>query len=78
MYKFPLMISHQFIHLVCTVYAFMYKSEDNFLEAVLFSYYEGSEDWTQVIRLGSKFLYPVSHLSRPFLFSITGGLLLNS
>jgi hypothetical protein len=44
MYKFPLMISHQFIHLVCTVYAFMYKSEDNFLEAVLFSYYEGSED----------------------------------
>lgn len=46
--------------LVC---AHMCKSEDNFPELFLCFHHVGSGVQTQVVRLGSKCLYPLGHLS---------------
>ena len=40
--------------------------EDNFWESVLSSLHGCSEDWTLVVRHGSKNLYPLSHCIDPF------------
>lgn len=43
----------------------MYRSENNFQESILSFHHECCEDKTQVIRLGSKWVYPLSTLSCP-------------
>lgn len=41
----------------------LWKSEDNLHNSVLFFYHVGSGHLTQLVRLGSKLLCPVSHLA---------------
>jgi hypothetical protein len=43
--------------------------EDKLWELVLSFYHVGSRDQTQVIRLGVRCIFLLSHLARPFLFS---------
>lgn len=49
-----------------TVYAWM--SEDNLQKLFLSFHYVGSGDWAQVIKVGSKCLYPISLAPDPFIF----------
>lgn len=56
-----------YLLLICPLYIYlltlcrtvhMWKSEVNLLQQLLFFHHVGSEDWTQVIKLSSKYLYP--------------------
>lgn len=45
---------------VCVhVTAYLWRAEDHFQESILSFHYVGPRDWTQVVRLGSKYLYPI-------------------
>ena len=45
----------------------MHRLEDNRQKSVLFLHHVGPRNQTMVISLGSKHLYPLSHLSGPIL-----------
>lgn len=44
------------------MYLLYVRSEDNLQESILSSYHVGPGDQTQVVGLGFKYLYPMSHL----------------
>lgn len=46
----------------------MWWVENNLTQSILSFYHDFPEDQTQVVRLRSNFLYPLSHLARPPLF----------
>lgn len=48
------------------VTVYLWQSKDNLKELVLSFRYAGPEAQTQVIRCGSKSLYPLNHLAGPF------------
>ena len=54
----------------------VWRSEENLQKSFSPSIYVGSEDQTQVIRLGGRCLYLLSHLTVPFWCVITGPVVL--
>lgn len=47
---------------------YIWSSEGNFQKLLLSFYHKGSKNGTQVVRVGNKYLYPLSYLVNSYLF----------